>query len=453
MLMSLKNKILNLLKIDHERTLNIKKNIVYSFLIRGLSSLTGFLLVPLTIHYLNTVQYGIWLTIASLVAWINTFDIGLSNGLRNKLAESFALNKKENIAKYISTTYALLFIIALAIFIIFFSIGTFFNWDQLLRMPSSVGYSIRPIILIATGFFCIQFVLQPINSILIATQQPFKSSLILLAGQFITLIATYVLIKSTSSNLLILVIAVSGAPIFALLLASLYFFITSFKSFIPKLKFIDFKSAKNLLSLSTAFFFVQIGALVLYETDNIIITRTLGPSEVTTFNIAYKYFSILTIAFNIIITPYWSAYTDAYAKNDFAWIKHSIKKLRIFWVYFSIAALVLYFFSGVFYKFWVGDKIAVPGTLSLSVAIYVMVQNWYVLHNYLLNGTGKLRVQLILITSMGIVNILLSVLLINYIGIAGTVIANIIVMAIMTAFLTYQSKLVMNRTATGIWNK
>ncbi len=450
---SIKNKITNSFKTGNERTINIKKNIIYSFLIKGLSVLAGFALFPLTMNYVNPIQYGIWLTIAALVAWLNTFDIGLSNGLRNKLATSLALNQKADIVKYISTTYALLFLIGLAAFGLFFIIGSFFNWNQLLHIQSSVNYPIWPVILVSLGIFCMQFTLQPINSILIATHQPFKSSLLFLAGQLLTLGLTFLLTIYTKGTLFMLVLVVVGSPVAILLLGSLYLFKTTLKPFSPKLSVIDFKSAKSLLNIGGAFFLIQLGALILYETDNIIITRTLGPNEVTVFNIAYKYFSIITIAFAIVATPYWSAFTDAYAKNDLEWIKHSLRKLRMLCFYFGIFSLILYLLSGTFYKLWIGDKIPVPASLSLTIAVYAVLQTWTVVHAYLLNGVGKFRIQLILIISTGIINIPLSVFLIKYTGLAGTVIANIIVMLIINAFITYQCKLIINRKAEGIWNK
>src|ERR1700744_3778520 len=116
MISYLKSKVQNFWNGGHERTLKIKRNIIYTFLIKGGSVVIGFVLIPLTIGYVDKEQYGIWVTIASLVLWMNTFDIGLSNGLRNKMAHALAMGEKDNIVKYISTTYALLFLIAFAIF-------------------------------------------------------------------------------------------------------------------------------------------------------------------------------------------------------------------------------------------------------------------------------------------------------------------------------------------------
>jgi O-antigen/teichoic acid export membrane protein len=453
MISFLKNRVQSFWNVGHERTLKIKRNIIYTFLIKGSSVAIGFLLIRLTIHYIDTSQYGIWLTISSLVAWMNTFDIGLSNGLRNEIAHSLALDEKENIVKYISTTYAILFLIALITFCVFLITGSFFDWNRLLNIQHTIDFNVWPIVVIALGSFCIQFFLQPINSVLIATHQPFKSSLILLLGQLLTFILTYLLTIFTQANLLLLVVVVAGSPVFVFLFANIYLFKTSLKTFSPKFRFVDFKSAKSLLNVGGVFFFIQIGALILFQTDNIVINSTLGPKEVTTFNIAYKYFSILTIVFAIIMTPYWSAFTEAYAKKDLAWIKQSVNKMRKLWIYLCVLTMLLYFFSNIFYKLWIGNSVTVPMTLSLSMAIYVIVQTWQVIHNYLLNGVGKLRIQLILVVTTGIINIPLSIFLINRIGISGTVVANIIIVLINDVFFTYQYKLIINQKATGIWNK
>ncbi len=61
--------------VKHERTFNVGKNILFSFILKGISIIISFLLVPLTIDYLNPSEYGIWLTLSSILGWINLFDI------------------------------------------------------------------------------------------------------------------------------------------------------------------------------------------------------------------------------------------------------------------------------------------------------------------------------------------------------------------------------------------
>ncbi|MBL7937415.1 MAG: hypothetical protein JNM51_16535, partial [Bacteroidia bacterium] len=85
----------SLINKGHSRSVKAKKNILASVLIKGISVVTSFVLVPLTIHYLNPINYGIWLTLYSVISWFGLLDIGLGNGLRNKFAEAIANNDKQ----------------------------------------------------------------------------------------------------------------------------------------------------------------------------------------------------------------------------------------------------------------------------------------------------------------------------------------------------------------------
>lgn len=453
MISYIRNKVENFWNGGHERTLKVKRNIIYSFLIKGASVVLGLLIIPLTINYVNKGQYGVWLTISSLVSWINTFDIGLSNGLRNKMAHSLALDEKDNIVKYVSTTYAILTLISILTFVVFYIVGAFFNWNQLLNTGSAVSFDIWPVIVITMASFCVQFMLQPIKSMLTAMHQPFITSLILLIIQALTFVLTYALTIYTQGSLMNLVLVVAGAPVLVFIIANIYMFSTSLKEYAPRFNAVDMKSAKSLLGTGSVFFFIQIGAVILFQTDNIIITRILGPQEVTTFNLAYKYFSIMTMLFVIMLTPYWSAFTDAWAKKDTAWIKHSINKMRMIWIYTSIGTVLLFVFSKPAYHLWIGDTVTIPVWLSLAMTFYAILNNWQGIYAYALNGIGKLRLQLICIVSAGILNIPLSIILIHVMGVTGTVVSNVILAIIMNVLYTRQTKLIIDHKARGIWNR
>ena len=65
--------------------LQYKKNTLYTCLLKILSVVTSFIIVPITIDFVNAENYGIWLTLSSMVTWISFFDLGLTNGLRLSL--------------------------------------------------------------------------------------------------------------------------------------------------------------------------------------------------------------------------------------------------------------------------------------------------------------------------------------------------------------------------------
>ena len=72
----------------HDRSIRAKKNVFISLGIRFIDILTGLILVPVSLNYLDPQRYGIWLTIESIVGWFILFDIGLGNGLKDKFAEA-----------------------------------------------------------------------------------------------------------------------------------------------------------------------------------------------------------------------------------------------------------------------------------------------------------------------------------------------------------------------------
>lgn len=450
---NIKQYIINFFKNGHDRTVQIKKNITLSIFLKGGSVIITFLLVPLTINYINPVQYGIWLTISSMVYWINVFDIGIGNGLKNEIAYSLAIKDERNLKTYVSTGYAVLTIIAIFIFTSFIIVSSFFNWNNILNIAGKIDYNIFPILIVVVGFFCIQFVVQLIDAVLSATQQVFKSSLILFLGQLVGLIAIYILTLYVHGSLLFLVIVMAGSSVSVLVIASLYLYNTELKKFAPSFSNIDFKHMRKILNIGGSFFFIQIGAMILLFANNFIITRILGPEAVTIYNIPFRLFSLISMLFAIILMPYWSAFTDAYAIKDMDWIKNSIKKLRMIWFCLSLFGVVILVLSNFLYKVWIHNAVFIPVSLSFWMLLYVIVFTWQSLHVHFLNGIGKIRLQLFIVIAGATLNIPLAIFLGKNFGLPGIVSANTIVFLFMGTIFTYQYKKIVSQTAYKIWNR
>jgi O-antigen/teichoic acid export membrane protein len=448
----LRSRAYNFFNHGHERSIKIRKNIALSFLIKSGSIVIGFLLIPMTINYINPIQYGIWITLSSMINWMNLFDVGLGNGLRNKLAQSMAVGDFKKARSYVSTTYGLLIVIAFIIFGILCGTSYFINWNKLLNTPPEFLYDLKPIIILMIGFFCVQFIVQPINTILLATHQVSNSSLITFIGQLAVLIFIYLVTIYIHESLFFLVIIYAGIPILVLFFSSIYYFNTKFKNLKPNFKFIELRYVKKLFNVGGAFFFIQIGAIVLFQTDNIIISQIIGPEAVTPFNVSYKLFSAITMSFNIIIIPYWTAFTDAYTKNDLGWIKSSISKMRKLWMVLSLITIIVCVFSSVIYKVWLGNSVIVPKGLSFAMSIYVIAYIWQTIHVYLLNGIGKIRIQLILVLLSALINIPLSFYLGKLLGLAGIISANTILFIIMGVVFFIQCEKILKGKAVKIWN-
>lgn len=444
---------LNFFVKGHPRSLLAKKNIIASFIIKGGSIAISILMVPLTIYYVNPSRYGIWLTLSSIVGWLSFFDIGFGNGLRNKFAEALA-DKKEELARiYVSTTYAILSIIIAGVVVLFFIVNPFIDWAKVLNSTPDMANELTILAVIVFVFFCLRFIFQLLATVLTANQEPAKASLLDFLGSLFSLAVIFVLTKTTTGNLIYLGAALSFTPVFVLVASSFWFFGKDYKKFAPSLRFVKFKYARNLMSLGLKFFIIQIGALVLFNTNNVIIIHLFGSNDVTTFNVSFKLFSVVTMVFNIIVTPLWSAFTDAYAQNDIAWIKSTMSTMKKIWIALTAFTALLLVTSPFVFKLWLGDNVQVPFVLSVAMSVYVVVYVWQTIHVFLLNGIGKIKLQLYLVVFTSLINIPLAIFLGNKFGLAGIIITSSILFTFMGILFSIQTRKILNNTAKNIWNE
>lgn len=439
----------------HKRSLQAKQHILASILIKCVSIVISFVLIPLTLNYLNPVKYGIWLTITSVISWFAFFDLGLGNGLRNKLAEALAKDDKELARTYISTSYAILTLIIGIVYILFMIAFPFINWTWILNTPPEMNGEINRLIFIVFSFFCLQFIIKLISMILKADQRPSISGGINTFASLLSLIIVFIITKTTEGSILWLSVGISAANIISPLVATVWFFSKDYKHLIPSFKYVNFKSAKDLMGLGLLFFIMQFAGLILFATDSFIIDQMYGPEEVTPYNIAFKYFSVITMGFTIITTPFWSAYTDAYHKKDFKWIKRITKKLSTVWLLLVGAVLFMLLFADFFYELWIGDKVKIPFILSLSMAAWILISTWTSIFGNFLSGVEKIRLSLYHSVIVIFLNVPLSIFLAKYLnlGSAGVIIATCICVLPQVILHPLQYRKIIQNKATGIWNK
>jgi O-antigen/teichoic acid export membrane protein len=307
--------------------------------------------------------------------------------------------------------------------------------------------------LIVFVFFCIQFILQLITTILTANQEPAKASFFNLLGSIFSLLIIFILTKTTKGNLIYLGTALGLSPVLVLVASSLWYFKHEYRKYAPSIKYVKFRYASDLMTLGFKFFIIQIASIVIYQTSNIIIAQLFGPTQVTPFNIAFKYFGVISMGFGIVMIPFWSAFTEAWTKKDTAWIKNTIRKLIQVWILICIVTLGMLIFSNLVYKLWVGSEIIVPLSLSIVMAAYVILNAWCGIFSYFLNGVGKIKLQLYSGAFAAIVNIPLSIFLGKNLGIHGVILSTAFLAAVSAIWSPIQYMKLINNKATGIWNK
>jgi O-antigen/teichoic acid export membrane protein len=444
---------INILKINHERSKNIIKNIIISFALKGISIGISLLLVPMTLNYLDKERYGLWLTISSIISWFSLFDIGLCNGFRNKFAEAIALGNTALARIYASTTFFLLSIIIGFVLIVFLLVNPLLDWGIILNTTAESSKYLSLLVVTVFCFFSVQFVFKLTTTLLLAVQKSALADLIGVVGSLLALLIIYILLNISKRSLFVLCLTLSGSPLLVLVIATIVLFGGKYSAYRPSFKFIDFKQSRNLVGVGFLFFIPQISSLIILSTSNLIIAQVFTPSEVTVYNIAYKYFSLITMFFQTITTPFWSAFTDAFIKNDFLWIKKAIHRLILLWVLSFLVVIIMVVFSDFVFNLWIGNQIKIPIQLSSGLALFVCINNWNAIFVSFNMGVSKIALSVWLALASSVVFIPLALILSKNFGLSGIALATGLSIFHTNIISVIQYRKLTNQTAKGIWIK
>lgn len=438
-----------------KRSVLLKKNIIASFALKGISIFISLQIVPLTINYVNQTQYGIWLTLSSLMAWFFFFDIGLTHGFRNRFAEARAKGDIETARIYVSTTYAALTIMFMGMISLVLATNSFIDWSNILNIDPAYSEELSRVFIIIVSFFGLNIVFSTFTTMLTADQKPALQSMIQVIGQAIALMVIYILTRicNGEGRLQTLAFIFSGIPVAVILLSSIIFFSTKYKEVAPTFRCVRFGYVKSILGLGSEFFIITTSMLFIFNLMNIIISRILGPDAVTEYNIAYKYFSVLYMFIVLILNPFWSAFTDAYTRKDYAWMSRMFKLLERVWIISIPILLLMYALSQYFYRFWIGDTVIVSMPVNISVAVYIIFLILGNIYMYMINGIGKVRIQLIIYSSFAVIAYPIMTLMCKYWGITGLLLVPVVVYAVQGILCRIQLKKILQNTATGLWDK
>ena len=448
-------RILSVLKINtgDKRTQIIKKNVLGSFVVKGISIVVSLLLVPLTLGYVSSEVYGVWLTLSSVLHWLTFMDVGFTLGLKNRLAEALAHEDYERGKSLISTTYFLMAVIfiPLALFLVF--ISPYVNWCSFFNINPIYESDVLLTIQLLSVFLALQMIVNVFVAVVAAYQKVALSSLFGVIGHTAALIVIYLMTKFIPPSLSNLTFAYSLMPIIVVGISSFILFQNKFKKTRPSIQSINTKYIKDLWSLGVKFFIIHIQMIVLYQSTNILISNLDGPEAVTQYNIAYKVLNVVALIFTIILGPLWPAFTDAYTKKDYPWMNKTYKRMVKLFFLICIIFFCVVITSPILYDFWVGDKVHVPFILTVSIAIYTLIHCWDALQIMLINGIGTVKLQTY-VTLIGLIlHIPLALFLGQYIGIYGVIVSMCIINLIYCSFFTTQIQKILHKNAHGIWIK
>lgn len=416
--------------------------------------LVDFIRVPILLSFLDASHYGVYVTIASIVAWTHQFDFGLGAGLRYHLTKSISLHDEELGKQLVSTAYLSMAAIMLLVLLICTPIIYSLNWTNILNCSFIVAGELAICVCMVLAVCVVQYVLELISVVLQADQKAAISTVFKPIANVVALLAVIVLKPFYHNSLFIACLALTIPIVVVLLFANIWFFYKRYKTIAPSSK--DFRRERlgDIFSLGIKYFVSQLSTLIVFSTASFLLSHYINPTEAAVYNTAWAYFGIVVTFNAMVLQPLIAAVTDASAKNEMGWVKNIFKKIRLYSMGLSLIELLLLLISPIFFHLWLGERLFIPIGLSIAMTIYFIFNVWVSPYSNFVGGMGKLNISVIISICKIVLFFPVAIALVKLWGSVGLIITIVVVNTLPNLVLgIIQYNMIITNRAKGIWNK
>jgi O-antigen/teichoic acid export membrane protein len=396
-----------------------------SYIAKALTMLTGFVSVPLTVHYLGAERYGVWLTISSLLLWVALTDFGLAgNALVNVLSEAAGNDDRESARHYAASAFWALVTVAAVIGVLFIATFHAIPWRAIFRVSDATSTAeLEATCALVLTLFLINLPLSLLRSIYNAHQEGYLANIWGIASGVISLLGL-VIVTRFQGGLPQLVIAMSGLPALVLLANTYHAFVRRYPWLAPAPSAVRWSCVRRLLTLGGKYMIMQLAALGIYQSQPMIITQMLGPSQVVIFVVTYKVVALPMDLIYMGTVPFISAFGEANARHDWKWIKSAYRNASFASIALGLplaAALALVAKPLIFV--WAGAA-AVPDLhLVLWLFVYTAIGVCFMMAGQLLCGVERLDPLTVSIVLCAVGCVVLGVVFAPWWGLSGVAFA------------------------------
>lgn len=398
---------------------NTAKHMLFSGGLKLLSLVINLVYVPVVLNYLGVEKYGVWSTILTILSWVSYFDIGIGNGLRNKLTEALSEGRNADCKKLISSAYVFIAIIMFGLLVIGTLVSQFINWENVLGTSEGFDELLVLVICLSLLFVTTNFVLSICRNILYALQKASYVSILEVSTQLINLVSIGILSFFSKGTLLSVVIVYGISMVSVHVLCNVILFIKN-TDFRPQLRHVDFALGRSITTLGIKFFIIQICALILFSTDSLMISMLYGAGEVTPYSTAVKVLTTIAGVYSAFLAPIWSAFTKAKTENNNKQMLRSLRNLQLFMIPFVLLAVLIAIFFKPITRIWLGQELSYSYAIVPFGLLYCIIMIWTNMYSTVGNGLELMKVSMIVALIQAIVNIPLSYLFAEIIGMKAT---------------------------------
>lgn len=353
--------------------------------------------VSLTLPYLGAQRFGVWMTVASLAGMLSFLGLGVGSALTNHVARRAAQGEPALLRQAISGGLGFLLMIGAGVGAGLWLLATWLPWEVLIKAddPALLAEARDAARLFAILFGCNLFT-TGIQSVFSGLQRTFEVYLASALGSLFSLGALWFAAQS-QAGIPVLLLATLGIQslaislLFGLLLRRAQFSLNEISTAVEQ-------ERSGLIQVGGLFLVLQIGTMIGWGADSLIISAALGPAQVAVYSIVQRLFQFVTQPLAIINMPLWGAYADAHAKGDVTFIRRTLKASMLLTLAASaIGVLVVFASSDWILHHWTRGRVEVPALFIAIFALWTVFECCGGAFAMFLNGVQIVRQQVIVV--------------------------------------------------------
>ena len=414
---------------------------------KGMSLLVLYVSVPLTISYLGSARFGVWMTLASLISFLGFLDFGIGSSLLNEVAHYSAHENRKRLKQVITHGLSLLTLIGFILGLVLYISARYLPLQALFDSNANIDrLELRNAAQALALMIGLSLPLVGVQRVFWGLQRAFLCHILFGIGSLISL-GLLVELSHRHAPIAQLLLATFGvqmlstAPLLGVLVQ---------RGLLGEFEQTIFKTdARALLSHGGLFFILAVGGAAAWDSDFIILSKTVGAAEVAVYAVAVRLFQLVELPLQMANQPLWSAYADAKACGSKRFLKLTLT--RAFWgttAAAMVGAFLVVALREPILHLWIHHAVGLPFTLALAMAVWTTMRSAGNSFAMYLNGVQVVRQQVVLVLLFCVVVIPLKVFAASHYGVPGMVEACIVsyVMCVVVPYLT-----VYRRHWTAYW--
>lgn len=395
------------------RSRRVLRNVAGGLVARGASLLLMLYSTRLMLELMGVEALGLWLVVLGLLQWVIYFDFGISYGARNALARALAQGDSVTAARTVATGYLYCLGVA-ALLGAVAALLCLTPLDDWLTVTVFRGHDMGGVLALCLVAFLANFVLGFVQQVYAALEEGAAASVYGLLVNLLLVLALCALPPGRSS-----IPAVAAVYCAAMILPNVLmsaWLYARHPALRPRVAGIDHGLRPAILGLGLPLFVIQLCALVIFATDRLIVSATVGAAAVVVYDAAFKVFGVLTMVHGLAMGVLWSSFTHAHATGDWPWIRRVLRRLVLLMLPLLLACAALALFSPWLVRAWLGGVAVGTPALYAGFALFVVLSCWSNIWAYFLNGIGEVRVQMYSALCAAVVNVPVSLWFVRELG-------------------------------------